>query len=242
MSIPSSAELLHIISQSTEQPLAMRHYPSRGQSAIQKIYLTKSGKIFLKKTSDRNIRDCQINKDSATLAEREYWAWRLANHLGLDLPWMVLIDVHTTVQNWLDYPDANLFKSLHGRLILNSQDVFDHCLFDWLTGQQDRHDANYLYNQSQKKIILVDSAFSFLKHDGSMPDYLSYHEASSTEDLKTNLKTSFLKKITVLSRSKLRSLVPLRDPLESDALWTRKQRLESVICLQDVLDLYRRQK
>lgn len=240
MSIPSKKYLLRLIDKAAEQPLAMSHYPSRGQSAIQKVYITKIGKIFFKKTSERNTRDCQINKNSASLAEREFWAWRLGNHLNLKMPWLVLLDDNTTAQNWLDYPDASLFKSLRGRLVLNAQNTFDHALLDWITGQQDRHDANYLYNPSENKIILIDNAFSFLKHDGSMPDYLSYFEASSPNELSTPINKNLLNRILKIPQTKLKRLIPLRDPEEFKALLIRRRRLKTVQCLQDLLNLYRR--
>lgn len=218
----------------------MRHYPSRGQSAVQEIFQTKIGKLFLKKTSERNLIECQINKHSGTLAEREYWATNIATSIGLTMPKLWLLDKNTTVQNWINWPDANLFKSRYGRLTLHRQDVFNHSLFDWLTGQIDRHDANYLYNFSGENIILIDSAFSFLKYDGSMPEYLGYFEAASPNELKAPVDLGILKNILDLSPQALAQLAPLRGKEERDALFHRQQALHPVKCLQDILHLYRR--
>lgn len=234
------AFLKNLLKKSAPQTLAMRHYPSRGQSAIQEIYQTKIGRLFLKQTSERNLIECQINKYSGTLAEREYWAANIAMVMGITMPIIWLLDKNTTVQNWINWPDANLFKSRYGRLTLHRQDVFNHALFDWTTGQIDRHDANYLYNFSNEHITLIDSAFSFLKYDGSMPEYLSYFEASSPNELKAPVDLTILKDTLHISPKTLIQLAPLRGREERFALLQRQQSLIPVKCLQDILNLYRR--
>lgn len=160
----NNKEIRRLIKTGQELPMALENYPSRGQTAIQKLYQTKSGKLFFKKVSDRNHQECQIDTQSGTLAEREFWAYRLAHALGLNVPQMTLLDPLTTVQSWLDIPDAHHFITDQGPLALDTRNVFECACFDWLTGQIDRHDANYLYDFVNKKIILVDSAHAFLQY------------------------------------------------------------------------------
>lgn len=234
-------ELLKLLDKKTKHPLASQHYPSRGQTAFQEIYQTKIGKIFLKKTSANNLRDCQINIKSGSLAEREYWAYQLAHHIGINTPELVMLDIHTTIQFWLDHPDAATFATFQGPLQFTAEDVFDCSLFDWLTGQIDRHNANYLYNFADQQIIIIDSAFSFLKHDPNLPHYLEVYEQSQTNSTLTKPRTSKLsKKIHRLDSTTLDHLVPLRDKQEQTALYKRLSQLQNVNSIQDIIQLYRR--
>lgn len=220
-------------------PVATQNYPSRGQTAIQELYQTKIGKLFLKRVSDRNHRECQINVKSGTLAEREFWAYRLAHHLGLAVPPLALIDNMTTVQLWLNLPDAKQYKTSQGIVALTLENVFDCALFDWVSGQVDRHDANYLYNMADTKILLIDSGHAFLKYDGSMPDYLYLFEASGAHDMQKKLCSPLTKKLQKLTTTTLRKLVPLRDGFEFDALEKRLKQARHVSSIQELLMLYR---
>src|SRR5262245_13482252 len=85
MSYPflSPAEIPSLIKKGTKLTWATHSYPSRGQTTTQEIYLTKEGKLFLKRVSKRNHTECQITAENGTLAEREFWAHRLATKLGL---------------------------------------------------------------------------------------------------------------------------------------------------------------
>lgn len=235
----SQDEIRVLLERGKEIPLAIQNYPSRGQTAVQKLYLTKMGKIFLKKTSDRNHKDTQIKKENGSLAEREYWSFCLAREIGLNIPELFLLDQDTTVQIWLPYPDAHMFVSRQGKLNLKLENVFDCGLFDWATGQIDRHDANFLYNFSQNEIILVDSAHAFLKYEGGMPDYLSYFEISNSADLKRRISSKVLKRILSLSIKKREGLVPLRCHEEKQSFEKRLQGLKKVQTVQNILDLYR---
>lgn len=232
-------EISKLLKEGTQIPLAIKNYPSRGQTSIQELYQTKIGKIFLKRTSERNHKDTQVKKESGSLAEREYWSFCLARYIGLNVPVLKLLDIDTTVQTWLDYPDAHTFLSRQGRLTLKSENVFDCGLFDWITGQIDRHDANFLYNYNQDEIILVDSAHAFLKYEGGLPDYLSYFEISNPKDLELQIPSKVQKNILALSQNQLKKLIPLRNKEEWHALWERKEKLASIRSVQDILNLYR---
>lgn len=234
-------EVQGLIEKGKELRHAIEHYPSRGQTAIQKLYETKKGKLFLKKVSDRNHQECQIDTSSGTLAEREFWAYQLADTLGLNVPQMVLLDSVTTVQVWFDFPDAHHFITDQGPLDLEVHDVFECACFDWLTGQVDRHDANYLYDFVNKKIILVDSAFAFLRYDGSLPHYLQIFEVLSPESLSLKQESSVLKKL-IASGEALQKLAPLRSSAERDAFKRRTQQLFHVQSIRDVIHLYRKSK
>lgn len=220
-------------------PLATRNYPSRGQTTTQDLYQTPLGKFFLKKPSLRNHKECQINMKDGTLSEREYWAYCLAAKLGLHVPPLWLVNRLTTIQVWLDYPDARTFATSQGKMTMKPENVFDCALFDWVTGQIDRHDANYLYNYVDREIILVDSAFSFLKFSGSIPDYLKYFEIGFPGELKRSLKTAMQSRFLNLNPSALSRLVPLKNKFEKEALQARFGQIQKVQCIQHIIDLYR---
>lgn len=114
----SKAQVLKIIKKSPVSKQAVAHFPSRGQTTTQQIYHTKHGKLFLKRTSDRNHRDCQIDPQAASLAEREFWCYRFAHKIGLACPELILLDEHTTVQRWWPYPDAHIYTTRFGPLVL----------------------------------------------------------------------------------------------------------------------------
>ncbi len=234
-------EIQNLIKTGQELSLAIDHYPSRGQTTTQKLYHTKKGKLFLKKVSLRNHKECQINVDSGTLAEREFWAYQLADDLRLSVPQMILLDSCTTVQAWLDLPDAHHFITDQGPLDLDSQNVFECACFDWLTGQIDRHDANYLYDFINKKIILIDSAHAFLQYDGSLPHYLQIFESSSPHKLGAAQNTGIIGQILSI-QNRLTKLVPLRASAEREALKRRLQQLLGVKSIGDIITLYRKQK
>ena len=100
----SYAQLSKMLERSPKLPLATKNYPSRGQTAVQTLYQTPYGKIFLKHVSRQNHLDCQINPAHGSLAEREFWAYRLAQEMGLQVPELILLDSSTTLQRWLDLP------------------------------------------------------------------------------------------------------------------------------------------
>ncbi len=235
----SIAQIKKLISKGAKLPLATKNYPSRGQTAVQDLYQTSKGKLFLKKSSKQNHIDCQIAVAAGTLAEREYWAFRLAQRIGLEIPSLWLTGDFTTVQIWLDLPDAHVFATTQGKMELTADDVFNCALFDWVTGQIDRHDANYLYNYVQKKIILIDSAHCFLKYAGSIPDYLRYFEIGYPKELKGIRSTAISKTLKKLSRKDLLKLIPLRHADEQNALLQRHDQIQRVSTLQDALQLYR---
>ncbi len=237
--VESSKSIQKLLEKSEKYALTNINYPSRGQTSVQEIYQTSIGKLFLKKVSKQNHIDCKVDPKSGTLAEREFWAFRLANYLGLPVPQMWLLDSMTTVQAWLDYPDVRQYSTNHGRLHLELENVFDCGLFDWLTGQVDRHDANYLYDYVSQKIILIDSAHTFLKYSGSLPDYLRFFEVAYPSCLSSRCDTKILKKIRLLSSKKIASLVPLVDEFESKALLLRCDDLIKVSTIQDLIVLYR---
>lgn len=232
-------KIIELLDLSQELPLAMEQYPSRGQTATQRLYHTKLGKLFLKKVSKRNHQECRINVTSATLAEREFWAYRLAVALGLQVPEMVLLDENTTVQKWLDIPDAHHFITDQGPLKLDPKNVFECACFDWLTGQIDRHDANYLYDFVHQKIILIDSAHAFLKYEGSLPHYLQMFEVGFAEHLTVNQDGKFLKRLRRVQK-RLAELVPLRDGLELQALKVRAGQCLQLSNIKHVIQLYRK--
>ncbi len=229
-----------LIEKGKELPLATQHYPSRGQTAIQKLYLTPKGKFFLKKTSKQNHIDCQVEINSGSIAQREYWAYCLAEKLKLNVPCLWLIDPMTSVQVWLDYPDARQYSTFQGKLVFKPENIFDCALFDWLTGQVDRHDANYLYNYVVQDIILIDSAHCFLKYTGSIPDYLKYFEGSFESELAVVRKTSTQSILSKISEKEVLKLVPLKLEEERSALVNRLKQLREVQTIQEIIQLYRR--
>ena len=228
-----------LIHEGQEQPLATKNYPSRGQTAVQKLYQTEAGKLFFKQVSERNHRDCQIDVQSGTLAEREYWAFLLAKEIGLHVPELILLDEMTTVQCWLPYPYAHQYATYEGPLIYRARNIFHCALFDWLTGQVDRHNANYLYDFTEQQIILIDSAHAFLKQDGGLPAYLEFFESIHPNELSKVQRTSVFSSIKKLTQKHIRSFVKLRDESEAQALLTRHRQLMSVKSLADVIALYR---
>lgn len=235
----SAAQVLKLIKFGTRLPLATQNYPSRGQTAVQELYQTQVGKLFLKKVSDRNHRECQIPVQSGTLAEREFWAYRLAHHLGVQVPPLALLDDMTTVQLWLDLPDGKQYKTSRGVLALQSENVFDCALLDWVSGQVDRHDANYLYDMASNAIIPVDSGHAFLKYDGSIPDYLHLFEAVHASDLTRRHDTAVAQSIGKLTPELLKKLVPVRDGIEQEALLRRLEQARHIQTMYDIIQLYR---
>lgn len=238
-SLPPKARIQKLIDTGRCMPLATKNYPSRGQTAVQELYQTQIGKLFLKRVSERNHRECQINVRSGTLAEREWWAYRLAMFLGLQVPPLALLDDMTTVQLWIDLPDGRQYKSSQGVMTLSPDNVASCALFDWMTGQVDRHDANYLYNMATRHIMLIDSGHAFLKYDGSMPDYLYLYEAGNAQTLQRPLKLIKPPALSRLTAAALRKLVPLRDHDEAGALEKRVGKIAEARFLQDVMTLYR---
>ncbi len=231
-----------LLKRGAKLPLATQHYPSRGQTAVQELYQTSQGKFFLKRSSKQNHQDCQIDVKSGSIAEREYWAYCLARQIKLQVPELWLLDSMTTVQVWLDYPDVRQYSTFQGKLFLKSENVFDCALFDWLTGQVDRHDANYLYNYVDQEIILIDSAHCFLKYTGSIPDYLKYFEGSVPKELPRIQKTPTQSVIAKLSEKEILKLVPLNKVEEKAALLHRLGQLRKIQTLQEIIHLYRRGK
>lgn len=237
--LPHSTKLKKLIKNGKAIPLATQNYPSRGQTAVQELYQTEIGKLFLKRVNSRNHRECQIPVKSGTLAEREFWAFRLAAHLDLPVPPLALEDDMTTIQLWFNLPDAKQYKTSQGIMTLIPENVLDCALFDWISGQVDRHDANYLYNMATHQIILIDSGHAFLKYDGSMPDYLSLHEASHPRDIHKKIHTSLIDKLKTITPSMLRKLVPLRDDSEFTALENRLKQTQRISSIQELIALYR---
>lgn len=220
-------------------PMATQNYPSRGQTAIQELYQTKIGKLFLKKVSQRNHQECQIHPKDGTLAEREYWAFCLASFLRLKVPELILMDSLTTVQIWFDLPDGRQYTTAQKPLELQGNNVFDCALFDWLTAQVDRHDANYLYDFVQQEIILIDSGHAFLKYSGSLPDYLRIFEAAYKNELHKKQTSSLLDRIKNCSKNDLEKQVPLRNLEEKEALFARQQQLKQIDTIAGIIHLYR---
>lgn len=237
-----SMSFLKKIREGHRLPLATKNYPSRGQTAIQELYQIPQGKFFLKKVSRQNHIDCQIDPDAGTLAERESWAFCLAKEIALVTPQLWLLDKQTTVQTWLDFPDGRQYATSYGKLLLGPENVFDCALFDWVTGQIDRHDANYLYDYVNKKIILIDSAHCLLKYTGSIPDYLKYFEVGYPELLSKPLITETYQKLTSLSEKKLTRLMPLRNQEETKSLFERWKQIKSIKNIQSLIHLYRGKK
>lgn len=237
--LPSPAAIQKLIKAGTRLPLATQNYPSRGQTAVQELYQTKIGKLFLKRVSERNHRDCQINVKSGTLAEREFWAYRLAHHLGLVVPPLALLDDMTTVQLWLDLPDGKQYKTSQGIMSLSADNVAACALFDWITGQIDRHDANYLYNMASQHITLIDSGHAFLKHDGSIPDYLYLFEAGNVQNPQQVLNIPMVNQLPQLTAPILRKLISLRDDIEFGALEKRLKQALHIGSIQELITLYR---
>lgn len=231
--------LLTLIKNGRELPLATQNYPSRGQTAVQKLYQTSEGKLFYKEVSKINHTYCRINVDDGSLAEREYWAQQLAKALGLNVPDLWMINANTTIQRWLDYPDGRLYASSQGVMNLLPANIFDCALFDWLTGQVDRHNANYLYNYGKCEIILIDSAHCFLKYSGSLPDYLEKFEISQNRELHKWRESKLKDRLSKLTSAKLRKLVPLRNPLEAHALEFRLNELKTINSIHEIIQLYR---
>lgn len=238
----TSQKVWSLIKEGKKLPFAIEHYPSRGQTSIQELYQTSEGKFFLKRVSERNHNECRINVKSGTLAEREYWAYKLANKIGLFVPALWLIDEFTTVQRWLDCPDGKTFKKSTGRMELIAKNIFECVLFDWVTGQVDRHDANYLYDFRNGLIIPVDSAHGFLKFDGAMPDYLHLFEISEPKQLSRKIKSDIRQTLGKITEGTLSKLVPLRELDEMSAFIARKNVISEAGCISDLLDLYRSKK
>jgi hypothetical protein len=219
--------------------LATQNYPSRGQTTTQELYQTARGKLFLKRVSKRNHSDCQIAIEKGTLAEREYWAFLLARELGLRVPQLCILDEMTTVQSWFDIPDGRTYTTSQAAMKLKTPNVFDCAAFDWLTGQVDRHDANYLYDYVKEEIVLIDSAHSFLKYDGSLPDYLKIFEIAYPNEIRKRQNTAVKSKIMKLNFTKIQSIVPLKDPEEKSMLETRLDQIGRANTLHDIINLYR---
>jgi len=215
------------------------HYPSRGQTSVQELYETRFGKIFLKRVSERNHKDCQVNPALGTLAEREFWCFRLAQLIGLNVPDLRLLDENTTVQKWLNLSDAHTYSTALGRMSFDVENVFDCSLFDWVTGQVDRHDANYLYDYVNQKIILIDSAHSLLKYTGSLPDYLKLYEFSESQNLNQTLETKISNQLKKITPKQLCAAIPLRNDQEKQAILDRHAQIQTVNSLNDILRLYR---
>lgn len=238
----SVKQVCKLLEKGVKLPLAIRNYPSRGQTAVQDLYETSQGKFFLKKSSKQNHIDCQVDPKIGTLAEREYWAFCVAKKLGLKVPELWLLDEYTTVQRWFDISDAHQYTTSEGKMTLKSENVFDCALFDWVTGQVDRHDANYLYDCVKREIILIDSAYAFLKYTGSIPDYLKYFEVSSPMELK-KVSNSFTQEAwKSFSGKSLSKWVPIRGEEEKQAFLKRWEQVCAVSSIQNILDLYRGQK
>jgi len=237
--LKNPAKVQELIAKGKKHPFATQNYPSRGQTAVQELYQTSVGKLFLKRTSKRNHEDCQIKLESGSIAQREYWAFCLAKMLRLGVPELILIDEMTTVQVWIDYPDARIYTTESGPLVLKSQNIFECALFDWLTGQQDRHDANYLYDYIQEKIILIDSGHAFLRHSGSMPDYLRIYEAVFSMQLHKIIQSPLLDRLHRLEKTQIKKAVPLPDEREFEALCERLDQLKAVGSIEEVIKLFR---
>ncbi|MBU4484402.1 hypothetical protein KKA47_03165, partial [bacterium] len=230
----TAIEIKTFIKQGVKLPLATQNYPSRGQTTVQELYQTTIGKLFLKKVSERNHKECQIDVPSGTLAEREFWAYCLARNVGLFVPEIWLLDPSTTVQTWFDYPDGHIYKTSTGIMELTAKNIFDCVLFDWITGQVDRHDANYLYDFNKCNVIPVDSAHSFLKYEGSMPDYLHLYEIKYPDLLNRRVKSDISDKVFNLSINKIKKMVPLRNDVELTALVKRIDKARDVSSMNDL--------
>ncbi len=236
----TKAALLALLGKGKKRPLGVDiHYPSRGQTSVQELYETRLGKIFLKRVSERNHKDCQINPVYGTLAEREAWCSRLAQTIGLDVPDLRLLDESTTVQKWLNLSDAHTYSTTLGKMTFEAENVFECALFDWVTGQIDRHDANYLYDYVNQKIILIDSAHSLLKHTGSLPDYLKLYEFSEVQNLNRALATKISTRFKKISPEQMLTNIPLRNDQEKQALLDRHAQIQTVNTISDVIHLYR---
>lgn len=238
--LANKAQVKKWIQQGKKLPLATQNYPSRGQTAVQELYQTKVGKLFLKRVSRRNHEECQVKMEEGTLAEREYWAFCLAHFLSLKVPELALFDSMTTVQIWLDFPDGRQYTTAQKPLALKGENVFDCALFDWLTGQIDRHDANYLYDFVRQEIILIDSGHAFLKYSGSLPDYLRIFEVANERELRKKQNSQILEKVKNMRARSLKKLVPLKNFEEEESLLARAQQLKSVATVGDIIRLYRK--
>lgn len=235
-------EVEELIKNGEKLPFAIDNYPSRGQTAVQELYQTSIGKLFLKRVSERNHEECQIDVESGTLAEREFWAYRIALRIGLRVPALWLIDKFTTVQIWLDYPDGRTFKKSTGRMEFRAINIFECVVFDWVTGQVDRHDANYLYDYINKVVIPVDSGHAFLRHEGGLSDYLHLFEISEPRHLNRKITSGVKNAIDGISNTQLKEIIALKGADEFNALAKRKEALAKVKSLKDILDLYRGKK
>lgn len=235
-----NSDIKSLIQTGRKLSIAIEHYPSRGQTATQELYQTDAGKLFLKRVSDRNHKECQINVRSGTLAEREFWSFKLANAIGLFVPALWLLDEMTTVQMWLEHPDGRSFKKSSGKMEFTSKNVFECALFDWVTGQVDRHDANYLYDYTKKLIVPVDSAHGFLKYEGALPDYLHLYEVGEPAKLSGKIVSEIKAKLDSLSDRQMKNIVQLRNADEMDAILMRKKQIADVKNLIVLLKLYRR--
>lgn len=229
----------NLVSQGRKLSWATKNYPSRGQTAVQELFQTPKGKLFLKRSSKQNHIDCQIEIKSGTIAQREYWAHCLAKELALRVPDLWLLDDFTTVQVWFDLPDARQYATSQGKMLLEAETVFNCALFDWLTGQIDRHDANYLYDYVNQSIVLIDSAHCFLKYTGSIPDYLRYFEIGYPRELRKDRSTTTRDRLQSLTTEKLATIATLRNTEESWALHQRLEQLKPIKTIQGIINLYR---
>lgn len=239
MALPQKKVLLKLIETTKPQALSMAHYPSRGQSARQELYTHKTSRIFVKGVSKKNHEYCKIDMSDGTIAEREFWAYRIANHLKLNIPELGLVDKMTTAQEWLDYPDASTHTSRIGALELEAKNIYECGLFDWITGQQDRHNANYLYDLSSKQIILIDSAASFSKNSPSLPDYLEKFELGYSKDLQRKITTSLQQSMQITPQKTWFKLAPLRSAQEREAFLKRLQKINSIQTIGNLIQLFR---
>lgn len=235
----TNSDIKALIEGGEKLAVALENYPSRGQTAVQELYQTAQGKLFLKRVSERNHEECQINVKSGTLAEREFWAFKLASTIGLFVPPLWLMDEFTTVQRWLDHPDGKTFKKSTGKMDFVAKNIYECAVFDWVTGQIDRHDANYLYDYTKKLVVPVDSAHGFLKYEGALPDYLHLLEIGEADKLNRKIISKVKKRLDNILDNELKKVVPLRDGSEINALLDRKNLLSRVNSIKDLLDLYR---
>lgn len=54
-------DIILLISKGNKLPFAINNYPSRGQTAVQELYQTDVGKLFLKRVSEKNhIELCEV--------------------------------------------------------------------------------------------------------------------------------------------------------------------------------------
>ena len=85
----------------------------------------------------------------------------------------------------------------------------------------------------------MDSAFAFLKYEGSLPDYLHLFEIGNEVDLPKKQVSAIKTAIQSMTTEEIAKTVPLRDEDELRALFKRKGDLESVHTIKDIIELYR---